>query len=85
MTNDELRAALRGIPLSRRLAVAFALRSDLKQRDVSDRTGISESHLSQMISGRKGIDAEQRQAIATAFDLSVADLFGGDAEEAVAS
>ena len=79
MTKDELRAALQAVPLGRRLAVLFALRDDLRQRDVADRIGCSESHLSLIVAGRRNPDAPTRKAIARVIGLAVGDLFGGEA------
>lgn len=76
MTKDEMRVALEAVPVARRLAVLFALREDLRQRDVADRIGCSESHLSLIVAGRRRPDAPTKKAIARVTGLTVADLFG---------
>lgn len=76
MTKDEMRAALEAVPVERRLAVLFALREDLSQRDVASRIGCSESHLSLIVAGRRRADAPTRKAISRVVGLPIGDLFG---------
>lgn len=79
-----MKDALRGVPVSRRLAVVFALRTDLKQQDVADKAGMTESMFSRVASGRRDASDHERRAIAKAIGLPVADLFG-EAVEATQS
>ena len=75
MTKDALRDTLKTVPPERRLAVAIAA-TGLKQRDIADEVGISESLLSRLISGHCWSSRSQRVRIAKAIGLSVVDLFG---------
>lgn len=79
MTKDELRDALQGVPVERRLAVVFALQTDLRQLDVADKAGMTESNFSRTVAGRRDATPEERRAIAKAIGLPVAELFGPEA------
>ena len=75
MTKDALKETLRTVPLDRRLAVALAA-ARLRYQDIADRSGLSDSHFSYIVRGRRTANPEQRKAIAKAIGVSVADLFG---------
>lgn len=76
MTRDELREALLAAPVSRRLAVFFALKATLRQGEIADRAGLTDTELSRIVTGRRRPTDDQRKAIAKALGIAVADLFG---------
>lgn len=82
MTRDELRAALESVPVSRRLAVVFALDPDLRQRDIAAKADMGESAFSQTAAGRRAPSDIERRAIAKAIGLPVSFLFGDRVEAA---
>jgi transcriptional regulator with XRE-family HTH domain len=57
---------------------------DLKQAELANRSGISESHLSRLLSGRRGWDLKNMEAVAKALGISTPDLFA-EAEDLLRS
>lgn len=63
------------VPLARRLAVAMAA-AEIRQQDIADKAGLSDSLFSHIVRGRRIPNADQRKAIAKALGVPVVDLFG---------
>lgn len=57
---------------------------DLKQSELALRSGISESHFSRLLSGRRGWDLKNMEAVAKALGISTPDLFA-EAEDLLRS
>lgn len=75
MTKDALRDTLKAVPADRRLAVALAV-SDVTQRQIADRCGLTEDTVSRIVLGRRAPTDEQRKAIAKVLGVPVGELFG---------
>lgn len=56
-------------------------RTGLKQSDLSEKTGISQPHISAMASGSKNIKAEFLEKICEALDITLPDFFACDNSE----
>lgn len=86
---DEQLAVLRAVPpegtgTRNRLRIAIAL-TGAKQMDIAEETGIPQSNLSGIVTGRQaGMNLQTAQKLATFFGCTTDDLFPAAAKESVA-